>query len=211
MRFSIQKGKLNLRCLLFSLSCDVLFIERAQGGRVAAQDHCGENAENKIDDGERERNSEGVKKGKKHNGKSRKSADDMSRNTVIGFNQEASDVGAAVGVAYLIFMEAREATPFGNIFFPGVDFELAVKLAFGLLDGEELRFGREPFFGQTPCEKSCHGIDEEERNHADDRAQKDFSEGSERMYFGKNEIEKRDKERSPRHRDQIEHDKPLLK
>ena len=201
--------KLNLHCSLLALPFEILLIERAQGGRIAAQDHRGEDAEDEIDTRERERNGEGAQKGKKHDRKACESADDVTGNAVVGLDEKAPDVGTAARIAYLIFMEAREATPFGNVFFPGIDLELAVELALGLLDREETGFGREPLFGQTAREECRHGIDQKERDHADDRAQKDVTEAEERMYFGKNEIEKRDEERSPHHRNQIEHSKPL--
>ena len=135
-------------------SCDVPLIERAQGGRIAAQDHGRQDAEQEIDASERERDGKRAQEGKKHDGKSRDRACDMTCHAVIGFDEESADVGTAVGLADLVLMEAREATPFGDVFFPGIDLELAVKLALGLPHREKPCFGREPFFGQTAREKS---------------------------------------------------------
>ena len=130
----------------------------------------------------------------------------MTCHAVVGFDEESADVGAAVGLADLVLVEAREATPFGDVFFPRIDLDLAVELALGLLNGEKLCFGREPFFGQAAREKSRQRIDQKERDNADDRGEQDLSEGAERMEFCKNEVEEGDEKCSRRNGDEIKHD-----
>ena len=177
------------------LALQISAVESAERGGVEAEDHGRQNAQDHVDHGNGERYREGTEKGEKQNQISEQCARNVSRNTVIGFEQEATEVSAVIGGLHFVLVKAREASPFGNVLLPGIDLDAAIKIDLALSNGKQARLGQKPTLGHSSCDECHQAVDQDDCRNTEHGKEQMRAECGQRISRVYDDIEKRDQQR----------------